>query len=165
MRLLGRVRRLAWWPAAAVLVVVFAYGSLSVGGSPSDLDRLAQIDEAEVVIPNFRSSISPTSTRAQALYDQAVALLPEVRTHTLGFFTGYDQTVLAGAAGLLNQVVSLETDPSALQSQARFLLAKLALAGEDVEGAKRQLQAVLGGSGWKVTEARELLDALESRPR
>lgn len=154
------------WAAAAVFLVVALYGSLGVVShfSQSDLDRLAVLNSSEYQAETMQmrsGELVPDYVTSDELHVQALSLLEESRTSTLGLFPRYDQATLREAAGLLQRIVDQEEDTSALRSEAYYLLAKIRLAQKNVDGARVALQAVLEGPGWKVAEAQALLDDLE----
>ena len=164
LRLWGQAGR---WIAAAVVFLVALYGALALMShlSQSDLERLAALESAAFDGEGLRmrSGVTPPSyASSEALYRQALPLLHEARKHTLGLFPRYDQRLLSDAAVLLERVVAQDPAASPLRSEAYYLLAKVRLAQGDAEGAKAALRTVLSGTGWRVPEARTLLEQLEA---
>ena len=163
LRLWGQAGR---WIAAAVILLMILYGVLALVSrlSQSDLERLAAFEgsafEGEGL--RMRSGVTPLGyASSEDLYRQALPLLREARKHTVGLFPHYDQQLLSDAAVLLERVVAQDPAASPLRSEAYYLLAKVRLAQRDAERAEAELRAVLSGSGWRVPEARALLEQLE----
>ena len=164
------IYRLWWrtgqWAAAAVIFCLALYGALALvsQASRSDLERLAAFEDFEAEGLRMRSGVvtQPDYVSSEGLYERALEKLRSARKHTLGLFPHYDHEQLNEAASLLRQVVAQDPVESPLRSEANFLLVKIHLAQEDVEGAKAALEAVLAGSGWKASEAQALLEKLEA---
>ena len=164
LRLWGQAGR---WIVAAVVLLVALYGALALVShlAQSDLKRLAVLEGAAFDGEGLRmrSGVTPPDyTSSEARYRQALPLLRDARKHTLGLFPRYDQRLLSDAAILLERVAAQEPAASPLRSEAQYLLAKVRLAQEDAEGAKAALRAVLSGSGWRVPEARALLEQIDA---
>ncbi len=156
--------RLGQWAAAAVVFCLVFYGALAFVSqtSRSDLDRLAAFEDFEAEGLRMRGGVTPPdNVSSEELYQGALEHLRDARKHTLGLFPHYDQERLNEAADLLRRVVAQDPEESSLRAEANFILAKIHLSQEDVDGARAALQAVLAGSGWKATEASTLLEELQ----
>ncbi len=165
LRLL-RARR--WIVAAAVALVAF-FGALWLAGRlavpPSH--RLAALDPADFEAGDLRlRSAGPllATPSADDRYRQAVALLRQARTATLGLFPRYDAARLAEAAVLLEGVAGQEAEGAPLQLEAYYLLGKVRLLQQDRAGAEAALRQVVERADWRAAEAAALLEKMDALP-
>jgi hypothetical protein len=164
------LKRIAKWTATALVLGLAVYGALGLVSyfSQSDLDRLAALDRAAIPTQALQmrsTELAPDYDSSEALYNRAMPLLREARTHRLGLFPHYRPATLREAASLLERVVEQEDSTSLLRAEAAYWLARVRLAQKDVEGARTALQSALDGTGWKAREARSLLDDIEALSR
>ena len=169
----GRLPRLARWTSAIALAAVGLYGALfalSYGATPPN-ERLAAFEPDEVRTDIYGrrdrgAAPQPDSLSTEALFLQALPLLQEARTSTLGLFPRYDEAKLQRAGRLLERIIAQE-DPGFARAEAYYLLGKVRLAQGDVQGARDALRRVVtgegAGPGLQADEAERLLRSLAQR--
>ena len=167
----GRLPRLARWTSAVALAAVGLYGALfalSYGTTPPN-ERLAAFEPEEVrpdIYGRRDRGSAPQADTTEALFLQALPLLQEARTSTLGLFPRYDEAKLQRAGRLLEQIIA-QQDPGFARAEAYYLLGKVRLAQGDVQGARDALRRVVtgegAGPGRQDDEARRILEALRTR--
>jgi TolA-binding protein len=156
------------WAAAAVALFL-VYGALYFvsWSSQSTLDRLAVVDVNEDVIESYQTRVrSPLpeaeeDTTADDLYLQALPLLRNARTSTLGLFPHFDHRKLREAESLLQRVVDQTEAGSFLRLEAYFYLGKVNLAQGEVETARSNFKRVVQREGRRATEAYQILKRLQ----
>ena len=153
------------------LALVGLYGALfafSQATTPT-YERLAAFrsDEVRTDIygrPNRGGTPQADTLSIEALFLEALPLLQEARTSTLGLFPRYDEAKLERAAELLEQIIAREP-PGFTRAEAYYLLGKARLAQGDVEAARDALRPVAygeegAGPGRQDEAAERLLEAL-----
>ena len=155
--------------AVAVVVLMGLYGGLYGVSSAlqSPLDRLAAVEVSSQVVDNYAETNlrGPTSTAdtlsADATYLEALSLLREARTSTLGLFPRYDNAALARAEQNLKQVLEQVDPESFLALESHFYLGKVALTQEEVPAARRHFKTVVKREGRRANEAYDILKTLQ----
>ena len=147
--------------AMALYLVLFAISALTV----SPVDDLAAFESDDLIGMGPMRSASPTTglTNEQR-YEQAIELLRDVRTSTLGLFPRYDTERLQVAGSLLAGIAEQQGEETMLQLEASYLLAKVRLAQHNVPAARQALMQVINSeNGWRKGEAEALLEAIEEQ--
>lgn len=166
----GRLSRISsmQWVTAAVALLFATYGVLYLASwsSQSAVDRLAIVNVNQDVIDSYQTRVrSPLSaepdTTADELYLQALPLLRDARTATLGLFPHFDHQKLREAEGLLQRVVDQTKPNSFLRLEAYFYLGKINLAQGETDLARSNFKAVVQREGRRATEAYQILKQLE----
>jgi hypothetical protein len=129
----------------------------------SPLDEIAAFEEED--LRGFGSALRSASPGPDAndtvdRYEDALALLREVRSSMLGLFPRFDAQALQTAASLLEQVIAREANGSVLQMEAYYLLAKTRLAQHDVPAARAALQPVITSDDIRTPYAEALLEEI-----
>ena len=161
--------RPARWAMAAVVLVAAVYGLLYAASwsTQSTAQQLAVMNVNTDVIESYQTRVrSPmpqaaSDTTPDALYLEALPLLRDARTSTLGLFPHFDQRKLKEAETLLHRVLEKTPDGSFLQLEAYFHLGKINLAQGEVETARGQFKEVVRREGRRATEAYRILRELE----
>lgn len=161
--------RAARWAGAVAALLAGTYLTLFMASelSQSPVDRLATVDVSDEVV----SAYSATDTRSVVprrdtlsvdnLYLEALSVLREAHTSTLGLFPTYDEGKLAEAERLLTDVLERTEEGSFLALEAQFYLGKAYLAQRRIDAARSRFQIVVEREGRQAGEAREILEALE----
>lgn len=164
--------RAARWAGAVAALLMGTYLTLFVASelSQSPVDRLAAVEVSDEVV----SAYSATDTRSivprrdtlsvDNLYLEALSVLREARTSTLGLFPTYDEEKLSEAERLLTDVLDRTEEGSFLALEAQFYLGKTYLAQGRIDDARSRFQIVVQREGRQAGEARDILAALEQRP-
>lgn len=163
------ISRPARWAIAAVVLVAAVYGLLYAASwsSQSTVDRLAAMNVSTDVIESYQTRVrSPmpqasTDTMPDDLYLQALPLLRDARSSTLGLFPHFDLRKLNEAESLLLRVVDRTQPGSFLQLEAYFYLGKINLAQGDIDTARTQLKEVVRREGRRASTAYQILKELE----
>lgn len=153
--------------AAVVLVGIYGglYGVSSVLQSP--LDRLAAVEVSSQVVDSYAETNlrSPTPTAdtlsVDEQYLEALSILRNARTSTLGLFPRYDDEALTRAEQTLNQVLERVDPESFLALETHFYLGKVSLAQEEVPAARRHFKTVVEQEGRRTNEAYQILKTLQ----
>ena len=161
--------RLARWGAVVAVVLVGTYGALYgvSQATQSTLDRLAAVEVSDQVVENYattelRGAQSGTDTASvDDQYLEALSVLREARSSTLGLFPQYDPERLEQAKQDLDRVLEQVEPGSFLALEAHFYLGKIALAQEEVDAAQRHLKTVVRREGRRADEAYEILKTLQ----
>ena len=157
------------WGGAAIALLLGAYVVLFAASeaSQSTLDRLASVDVSNQVVDNYtstatRSAVPSRDTlTADQLYVDALAVVRNARTSTLGLFPSYDATKLNRAEQLLARVLDRTESGSFLALEAQFYLGKVRLAKDQVESARSNFRTVVEQEGRMAREARSILETLQ----
>lgn len=164
--------RAARWAGAVAVLLMGTYATLFVASelSQSPVDRLATVEVSDEVV----SAYSATDTRSVVprrdtlsvdnLYLEALSVLREARTSTLGLFPTYDEEKLSEAERLFTDVLDRTEEGSFLALEAQFYLGKTYLAQGRIDDARSRFQIVVQREGRQAGEARDILAALEQRP-
>jgi len=163
------ISRPARWAIAAVVLVAAVYGLLYAASwsTQSTVDRLAAMNVSTDVIESYQTRVrSPmpeasTDTMPDDLYLQALPLLRDARSSTLGLFPHFDPRKLNEAESLLLRVVDRTQPGSFLQLEAYFYLGKINLAQGDIDTARTQLKEVVRREGRRASSAYQILKELE----
>lgn len=169
--LLDRLLRLPLavrWGGAAIALLLGVYVTLFAASeaSESTLDRLAAVDMSNQVVDNYtstatRSAVPSRDTlTADQLYVDALSVMRDARTSTLGLFPDYDAKKLDRAEQLLTQVLDRTESGSFLALETQFYLGKVRLAKGQVEAARSNFRTVAEQEGRQAAEARSILEAL-----
>jgi tetratricopeptide (TPR) repeat protein len=158
------------WAIAAIVLVALLYGGLYAASwvLHSDAERLALVDPRETQVEGYQLTLrgaqsAPEKAPMDALYLQALQILRDAQTTTLGLFPRYDQEKLAQAERLLQRVIENEESRSFLQMEAHFFLGKVYLAQGKIEKARSNFQTVAICEGRRTPEAVEILTELQKR--
>lgn len=170
------VDRMATWlfagpgrrAVAALMVVALVYGALFVGSRwmQDPLDRLASVEVDPAVLDSYqirtRSAVpSPGSTSVDQSYLDALRVLTDARTTTLGLFPRYTPDSLQRAERLLTTVVQRAETGSFLHLEALYYLGNVHLAQGNVETARSALKVVVQREGRRADEAYQILTELQ----
>ncbi|HMB93740.1 MAG TPA: hypothetical protein VKP65_23005, partial [Rhodothermales bacterium] len=147
--------------ALAVFLVLFAISTLTV----SPLDELAAFEGDDLIGMGVMRSANPTTGLTdEQRYEQALVLLRDVRSSTLGLFPRYDAERLQTAGSLLADIADQPGDEETLlQLEATYLLAKVRLAQHDIPAAREALTRVARSEhekNFRKAEAETLLEAI-----
>lgn len=154
------------WAVAAVVSLVAVYGLLAVVSRVSQppLERLAWIDPALLDLEGydvrFRGGAQPEQPPAEAAYLNALALLQEAQTRTLGLFPRFDDARLQQAEEQLRLAIQDE-EGAFVQGEARFLLAKVLLAQQRPDEARALLEQIAASNSRHAAEAASILADLQ----
>ncbi len=152
---------------AATFALVLLYSGLVVAGragQPQNV-RLADLGAVETEFAGLRlrgadGEMDPAADR----YAEALEVLHDARTSTLGLFPRYESEKLNEAIGLLKQAVELGGQDSALGLEAWFLIGKILLYEGDFEPARAAFQLVVQRQGLSAPDAQRILDQLRPAP-
>lgn len=151
------------WALAACIGFVALYGALRVASSQMEAEhiRVANLEDVSAVYegPRFRSETSENDIEQ---LEDALQVLVDSRRSTLGLFPTYNESDLERAKGLL-QSLSASEEPSFVSMEAGFVLGKLLLHQEQYSDAEAHLEQVVQLEGPRASDARRLLDYIDSQ--
>jgi len=104
---------------------------------------------------------SSDTVQVQTVYLEALSVLQEARTSTLGLFPRFDPERTTEAEQLLTQVAERTPPTSFLALEAQFYLGKVNLAQGQVDAARTHFRRVVKQDGRKAEEARRILARLQ----
>ncbi len=159
------------WVLAAVVAFLFAYGALFAISEVVTPDhvKLAELDSDELFVEGFHDAPMRSGERVEMesndvtsdyLYVEALGILKEARSTTLGLFPRFDEQALAEAETLLEQVIEREDPNSFVQLDAYYFLGKVHLARGEEGEAQRAFQRVVRGEGRNAPQAADILQKL-----
>lgn len=155
------------WAAAAVVVLFTGYSALFATSyiTQSPGERLAanlEVTEISGYSTRTRSAEPQLERRSpDQLFLEALPLVRNARSTTLGLFPRYDAEKLARAEELLQEVVIHEDAGDFLQLEALFYLGKVHLAQGRLEEARSNFKAVVTGEGRRMADALRTLEELQ----
>ncbi len=160
MRLLRPVRL----ALAACVAFVAIYGALAILSWQLQSDRAQQVGlhntgEAFEEM-TFRGTADPSI--ADDL-DEALELLDQARSSTLGLFPTYDGEQLDTAAEIAERIATNVAQSTMKRTRANYILGKIRMYQGHDEEAAQALQVVVDNQGEGAEDARRLIDLLNSQ--
>ncbi|MDX1440346.1 MAG: hypothetical protein R3284_10640 [Rubricoccaceae bacterium] len=150
---------------AACIALVGLYGALWFAGSATTAEhhRIADLDEVSAAYegPRFRGESSSTDIER---YEEAVALLRDARTSTLGLFPSYDFQKLGEAEQVLKRIVESSDEPTFVSMEAEFVLGRIYVHQQRYGEATEVLEPIVERAGPRAGSAQRLLDYVAGRP-
>lgn len=153
--------------AAVLLLGTYAVLFVASEASQSTLDQLAAVDVSTQMVESYYSTNTRSATpsadtlTADGLYLEALSILRDARTSTLGLFPRYDSDALEETETKLKRVLEQTESGSFLALEAQYYLGKVALAQGRVEAARDRFETVVEREGRLAEDARRILQTLQ----